>query len=547
MLSADNVKSIYETHKARWDAQKATMRKLKAAYMTRFWGDDSDMTRTEVPKAYAVIESYLGSLYSKNPAVALGDDLRGRGNPEVAQATANLFLANVRPQIEDATRLALIFPCAFLKLSPVNSVDPLKRVVASALPPWEVIVDLTAGSWDDQRYVGHIGMIPVTEASEIYETSQADFSGQTYKKFLDADTTSREESDVESWITTVEIYDLIDDRMLVWSPDYMNGDDFLFSGVTLQTGALDPDLVDGTRDEQAEDIEVFTTGIPFKSASGRPIVPIVPVYFSRDPETPLLGYSLIGRIYDQIREINLLRSYQAAGVRRMARQYLVREGFLDDEAVAKITQGIDGEIITVSLQPGQDLTDSMVAVPNSPIPADIERYAATVENDLNAAGVLAPFTRGEVTKSTATEQNLLASYTSSEIGRMARTRDGAISDIARVYNTVLAVILGDEAEPLALPNPVGPTILSAEDLTGDFTYIAVDSGSTPASDSVKQNNFVQLIPSLVQLGVDPAKVREELIRLFKLPESFNEVVEPPMEEAPMEEAPMEEAPQDLPL
>tara|TARA_R110000868_G_scaffold85760_1_gene241030 strand:+ start:1381 stop:3024 length:1644 start_codon:yes stop_codon:yes gene_type:complete len=547
MLSADNVKSIYETHKARWDAQKATMRKLKAAYMTRFWGDDSDMTRTEVPKAYAVIESYLGSLYSKNPAVALGDDLRGRGNPEVAQATANLFLANVRPQIEDATRLALIFPCAFLKLSPVNSVDPLKRVVASALPPWEVIVDLTAGSWDDQRYVGHIGMIPVTEASEIYETSQADFSGQTYKKFLDADTTSREESDVESWITTVEIYDLIDDRMLVWSPDYMNGDDFLFSGVTLQTGALDPDLVDGTRDEQAEDIEVFTTGIPFKSASGRPIVPIVPVYFSRDPETPLLGYSLIGRIYDQIREINLLRSYQAAGVRRMARQYLVREGFLDDEAVAKITQGIDGEIITVSLQPGQDLTDSMVAVPNSPIPADIERYAATVENDLNAAGVLAPFTRGEVTKSTATEQNLLASYTSSEIGRMARTRDGAISDIARVYNTVLAVILGDEAEPLALPNPVGPTMLSAEDLTGDFTYIAVDSGSTPASDSVKQNNFVQLIPSLVQLGVDPAKVREELIRLFKLPESFNEVVEPPMEEAPMEEAPMEEAPQDLPL
>tara|TARA_R110000822_G_scaffold58002_3_gene145399 strand:- start:433 stop:2076 length:1644 start_codon:yes stop_codon:yes gene_type:complete len=547
MLSADNVKSIYETHKARWDAQKATMRKLKAAYMTRFWGDDSDMTRTEVPKAYAVIESYLGSLYSKNPAVALGDDLRGRGNPEVAQATANLFLANVRPQIEDATRLALIFPCAFLKLSPVNSVDPLKRVVASALPPWEVIVDLTAGSWDDQRYVGHIGMIPVTEASEIYETSQADFSGQTYKKFLDADTTSREESDVEKWITTVEIYDLIDDRMLVWSPDYMNGDDFLFSGVTLQTGALDPDLVDGTRDEQAEDIEVFTTGIPFKSASGRPIVPIVPVYFSRDPETPLLGYSLIGRIYDQIREINLLRSYQAAGVRRMARQYLVREGFLDDEAVAKITQGIDGEIITVSLQPGQDLTDSMVAVPNSPIPADIERYAATVENDLNAAGVLAPFTRGEVTKSTATEQNLLASYTSSEIGRMARTRDGAISDIARVYNTVLAVILGDEAEPLALPNPVGPTMLSAEDLTGDFTYIAVDSGSTPASDSVKQNNFVQLIPSLVQLGVDPAKVREELIRLFKLPESFNEVVEPPMEEAPMEEAPMEEAPQDLPL
>jgi hypothetical protein len=54
---------------------------------------------------------------------------------------------------------------------------------------------------------------------------------------------------------------------------------------------------------------------------------------------------------------------------------------------------------------------------------------------------------------------------------------------------MLSVVLGDEAEALSLPNPVGPTILSADDLTGDFTYWAVDAGTTPMSELAKQNSL----------------------------------------------------------
>jgi hypothetical protein len=118
--------------------------------------------------------------------------------------------------------------------------------------------------------------------------------------------------------------------------------------------------------------------------------------------------------------MNVMRTYQAQGVRRMARQWMVRAGFLSEDGAAKIAQGLDGEFIEIDLNPGQPIEGNIVPVPQAPIPGDIAAYANTVDMDIRDAGLLAPFTRGEVTKSTATEQNLLAAYTSSELGSCSR-------------------------------------------------------------------------------------------------------------------------------
>ena len=541
MLKPAEVLAIVTEHDAYWEQRRPRLREMRRLYMTRFWDVGAprfdSILRTEVPKAYAVVESYLGSLYAKNPSVFVQPDLRGRGNPEVAEATANQYLHTTREQIEDATRLALIYPCAFLKLAPVESVDPLRRVSTAALPPWEVIVDATSSSWENQRWIGHDYLMPLNEARIRYGKRRDQFNSRRYSKWIES-TEGRGETlgfgpssdgDVSEWIRVVEIYDLVHDKLLVWSPDYREGDKFLFKGVKVQVGALDPEA-----EELGDEAPVLvheTTGIPYKSASGRPIVPIVPFYFSRDPDSPLRGYSLIGRSMDQFRELNVMRTYQAQGVRRMARQWLVRMGFLSEDGAAKISQGLDGEFIEVDLQPGTTLEGNIMSVPNPPVPADISIYAQTVEQDISSAGLLAPFTRGEVTKSTATEQNLLAAYTTSEIGRMARTRDEAISEIAECYNVMLSVILGDEGEPLALPNPVGPTILSADDLTGDFTYWAMDQGTTPMAEMVKRQNLERLTPLLLQLGVDGAAVLAEIVRTYDLPEAFAAAAPPPAPEA----------------
>jgi hypothetical protein len=531
MLEPKDVRSILEVHDRYWDAQRDDMRLYKRLYMTRYWDAAAKraidgVLRTQVPKAYKMVESYIGSLYSKNPSVQVEPDLRDRGNPEVAAAVANQYLLKTREQLEDATRLALIYPCAFMKLAPEENIDPLKRVATAALPPWEVIVDATAAAWDQQRHVGHVYLMPLSEAKTRFKKGDSvEFQSRNYSKWIESATASdgsliREDEqtitpDSDKWIRVVELYDILDDKLLIWSPDFANGDEFLFQGVTVQVGAL-PDETQG--EEPEPELVHETSGIPFKSASGRPIVPIIPIYFSRDPDTPLRGYSLIARSADQFREMNYMRTYQAQGVRRMARQWMTRAGFLSEEAAAKIAQGVDGEFIEVDLPPGMPVDGNIVPVPQAPIPADIAEYALTIDADINDAGVLAPFTRGEATGTTATEQQLLASYTSSEIGRMARIRDEVITSMAATYNIILSVVLGNDAEPLALPNPIGPTILSAEDLTGDFGYWAVDAGTTPMSDFTKQQSLERLTPVLVQLGADPKLILEELVRVFQLPQ-----------------------------
>jgi hypothetical protein len=555
MLKPTEVAEIVASHDSYWLSKRDGLRECRALYMTRFWQKDQPyldgVLRTEVPKAYAVVESYLGSLYAKDPSVLVGPDIRDRGNPEVAQATANQFLKTVRTQVEDATRIALIYPCGFLKLAPIESVDPLKRVAVSAIAPWEVIVDDTCGSWENQRYVGHTYLMPLEEARERYGKRRDQYTTRPYVKWIEAahtgggrgyggggDTmvnmTPDKDSPYGEFIRVVELYDLRADKLLVWSPDYKSGEKFLFTGVKVQVGALDDDVAaDADNAEVEKQVVHETTGIPFKTASGRPVVPIVPFYFSRDPDSPLRGYSLLERSADQFRELNVMRTYQAQGVRRMARQWMVRSGFLSEDAAAKISQGLDGEFIEVDVQPGMPLEGNILPVPNTPIPADIGIYAQTVEADINAAGLLAPFTRGEVTKSTATEQNLLASYTSSEIGRMAKTRDEAITSLSAVYNIILSVVLGDEGEPLALPNPLGPTILSADDLTGDFQYTAVDPATTPMNDLAKRAAITELAPLLLQLGADPKTILEELVRTFQLPESFTAPPPPPPAQEPI--------------
>ena len=552
MLTPEQCQSICEQHDLYWDGRRDELRELRNLYMTRFFQTQQPnldgILRTEVPKAYAVVESYLGSLYAKNPAVEVQPDIRGRGNAEVAEATANQYLLTVREQVEDATRLALIYPCGFIKLAPVMSADPLKRVSCAALPPWEVIVDATATSWEQQRYVGHVYLMPLLEACERYSKTPDEFRSRAYSKWIESTGIAGKDQMLglgdptqtppeEQWVKVVELYDLLGDALVVWSPDYQDGQAHLFEGVQVQVGALDEEAAADTERPEG-DIEHETTGIPYKSANGRPVVPIIPLYFSRDPDTPLRGYSLIRRSLDQFRELNVMRTYQAQGVRRMARQWMVRAGFLSEDGAAKISQGMDGEFIEVDLQPGAPLEGNMMPVPQAPIPADITLYSQTVQADIEQAGLLAPFTRGEVTKSTATEQQLLAAYTSSEVGRMARTRDAVITSIAKTYNIMLSVVLGDDAEPLSLPNPVGPTILSADDLTGDFSYWAIDAGTTPMSDLTKQQALERLTPLLVQLGADPSQVLAEIVRTYQLPESFAQRMEPqPLEQQPAAPAP----------
>lgn len=520
MITPKTARTIYEAHNRYWDERRPEMRRLRNAYLMRYWQrsvnyDDSLLIETS--RAYELIESYVASLFVRDPAVVVKPDLRGAGNPELTEEVANNWLINTRREIEDALRLSLIYPFSAMKLTANDTTDILRRVDMTPVGPWDVIVDDAASSWATQRFIGHRYYMPVTTAKEKFGNKQ--YSKRTFARYIDRqdedDTPAyRRDEDsigepVADFILVVEFYDLVKEKMFIWSPDFKNGEKFLYDGMALDIGVSE----DGEEIEQ----EKFD-GIPFQTLSGKPVVPIVPIYMSREPDEPLRGYSALRRVYDQIVEINTIRTFQANGIRKAARQWMVASGLLDPESMAKIAQGQDGEFIEVELSPGQDLRSLIAPVPHSPTPPELEVYEQQVESDFSRGSVMAPFTRGQATKATATEVTALAAYSASEIGRQARERDSAIAQAAQTYVVMLATLMDEGSIIVRLGGKA--QVVQGNDLRGDFQFFAQDSGSTPMSETVKKQELTSIIPTLMQLGVPPDKILRALVRSYDLSEDF---------------------------
>ena len=116
MISPKLVREHYAAHKKYWDEMRPELRRLRAAYMCRYWDKvhTPDQILIETSRAYEFIEGYVASLFARSPAVVVKGDLRGKGNASKVQALVNNYLSGIRNQLEDSTRLGLIYPCSFL-------------------------------------------------------------------------------------------------------------------------------------------------------------------------------------------------------------------------------------------------------------------------------------------------------------------------------------------------------------------------------------------------------------------------------------------------
>jgi hypothetical protein len=302
-----------------------------------------------------------------------------------------------------------------------------------------------------------------------------------------------EGDDLFRYIRLYEIYDLLNNQLYFWSPQYKQGKEWLEKGPA-----------------------------PFFSANGEPIINIVPMYFNRIPDKPLDGYSAMCRIYDQVFETNVIRSFQANAVRKASRQYLVRKGALDEEQMSQIISGIDGVFIEVD---DDSLSGIISPIPQNPMPAELQAYYQMVQSDKDKGSMFAPFTRGESSRASATEIVALAAYTSSEVGRMARERDKSIEYIARVYLGMIGLYL-EETRPEGVVIDSEVMFIRAKDLNDDFVIYALDQASTPISESVRKRELLQSIPLLQSLGVPNKELLSEVVRALGLPDTIMQTVAP---------------------
>lgn len=529
MLTYDAAADIYESHRAYWAERRDRDRLSLRLYLGQYW-DKADifganLTRVETGRGYEIVESTIASLFVREPSIVVAPDIRGGGDEQSVQAILNSILPSYRKAYEAATRNALIFPCGFLKVFPVSSPDPLMRISVAAIEPWHVIVDPAARAWEDQRWVGHIMTISVDEAKARYGKLKK-MQGHSFQVHTSE---QKDEAVVGEFVTIVEFYDMESDRLLVYSPDYTKRD-WLYKGVKVEVGSslvVEP----GAEGEEPEPRETETyTGIPLRSASDRPVIPIIPLFLASDPETPLRGYALMERIRDQLVELTRVRSMQAQGVKKAARQYLARKGAADSKVMEIIQEGVDGEVVEINPPPGVSLAEFMIPIPNLPTPPELEVYARQLDAELARSTMMGPNQRGEAMNSTAREATILAAQASTIIGRYARERDAMIAESARVVALMLAITLGDEPEVLA-PVKGRPIVLTSATLQRDYRYYALDAGSTPVMDEQRRADLERLAPMLIQLGADPRKIGLEISRLYSLPEDLIPEGAPPMAEA----------------
>ena len=495
------IRSIFTDHKDFWKQQAGDLKRYKNAYESKFWKEevyDTTIIRVETADAYGFIESYISSLFSKSPSVVVGADIAATGgDPKLAQAAANRFLYNQREQFEIASRLALIYPYSALKLSPAESDEMLDKVTITAVPCWEVMLDRDATATSDQRFIGHTYYLNMVEAKRKFGAKK--FVAVPKQNYFDegggpVSYTKQDYNDLPDdylYIEIVELYDLLHNEVYYWSPSYKNGDGL-----------------------------ILRSEIPVRTYNDLPLAPIVPLFYSRSPSKPMEGLSSLARLYDQFYEKNILRTYWANAVRRDSRQYLYREGMVDEESLAKITAGIDGAMIAID---SDTLSGIIQPVGVEPISSNFDRYLAAIDGDINRGSSLAPFARGEATKATATEITALAQYSASEIGKLARERDNSMESIINVYLRTL-VLLAEEGDKAVLNVEGEGRVITPEDLEGKFRINALDQGSTPLSDAIRKQNLLSLLPTLQGLGVPPEKIKEEIIRAYELPKNFLEAI-----------------------
>ena len=494
-IKPHDIKTITELHDRYWEDKEHTMFQYKCAYETDFWernrlGSDMQIV-IQTADAYGYIESYIASLFARNPGVIVKSDIRGTGDPRKAQELVNDFLIGHRAAIEDASRLALIYPNSFMKMMPVDNPDIYRRMDITALNPWDVILDRDAKRYEDMRYIGHRYFLPLHEAKAKF--GNKDYAPIARKSYFDRynanDTVDYAgTNEMFLYIEVIEFYDLVNDLIMFYTPQWGQGEKF-----------LDKEM------------------IPFRDHLGKPVIPIIPFYFNRKPDNPIDGYSAMKRIYDQIYETNLIRTFQANGVRKASRQYIVKRGTFDEESMAQVTSGIDGLFIEVD---DDDLAGAIRTMPQNPTPPELQVYYDQVQRDKDKGSIMAPFTRGEATRSSATEIAALAAYTSSEVGRLARERDATIELVASAYINILAVYMDEEDTKDIVILDNRDEIVRASDLRGNFQFFAQDQASTPISESVRKREFIQSIPTLQGLGVPNDVLLSEMVRALGLPESF---------------------------
>jgi len=429
-------------------------RLYKETYLTRFWEtqqagnvrtmqDLPSQIQVEVNRLYGIIESYVAALYPKAARVVVGPGPTLGGDASKVEMVANKWLNQNKTHLRvlKSIRQGLLYPGSGIKIGVDDGPgDVLDRVWFRVIPYWEMVLDNDVYDEDDQRFIGHVYYRPLKEVEDQYGLTG--LKGQPREDYLETNYQKAHQKQRTKVGKGGSSYDP-DDDLFVRVFEVCNMVDTYQSSEGPMKGKFQVFLLDQGIEYNEEPI--FEGPMPYSTRPGDPLPHIVPLIFNSEPEFPLRGISHASRIFPQIQEINVFRSFRANAARRDSRQYLALDGVLTADQMSLITAGVDGLVIPVEdgRLNGRALNNVIVPIQNAPISSNILSYEAQAEADLQRAAGTSPNAYGVPTKATATEVMNLRDYTESEYGRHAMIKDNWVAQIVRVF--LRAIVASMEA------------------------------------------------------------------------------------------------------
>ncbi len=589
--SANNfAQLVYLASGAWWSTRADDVRRAWAAYQVAMAHvqDMGGRARpvVSVPDAATHIDSYLGALFLQNLSFEFGRPLNmggsGKADAESAEAIANKWISSdaVWQEVQRAGLLALCFPGgAGLKVAPRRKPwdrgepvsNPYRMLDAHglyAVAPWDLIIDYAARNPHDQRYIGTRSYLTKAELCARYKIdpkrvtpfldAPADISngvmtgegttgctnaygGPSFSGLLglggtgigagaiDGASAGVSIPDDMMWCDVVELYDLVHDQLIVWSPNVKAPED------------------EGEQSDAGSDM--FIGGllqspckIPLRSCDDEPVVPVSQFGFLSDPTSPMAHNSIMSRVVWQAFEKSFLRTSMLEGTRRDARLWAVTKGVLqgaNEDNIKKLQAPSDGDVLELELPKGASIRDALAMVDQGSLSTNHERYQAMLDSDLERGTPAGQFSRGEAAgaRTTATEVELLASYTTTQFGMLATIRNRVLTSCAAAWIRATHLLLsgsskGREGIVIDVNAQRGgapkPKTITATSINADFTIVVAEGNATPISRAVQRAQSMQLIPMLQQLGVPPAELARYLTDLFdEIPDYVVQAIKSP--------------------
>jgi hypothetical protein len=505
MIGEKDVGQILQVHETWVGSMLLMWERLSGAYADRFWSSlnrspidplmaptspEGTKTKVEVNLLKGWALAILASLYYK------GVQFGARADPfeeEIAQEkveaiaeTVNSYfrLADTESATSQGLQVALLLEgTGAFKIGVDERVkNPMRSVWIEATMPWEVVFDRRARTQRAMRYKGYLRHITQEEFQGMFgrpaEQQELVTLPSTLKVVLNENTQAVQS--IMDHVRLLELYDMTEDEPLLR----------FFTAGLANTGGADVH-------------EVFPVGNtePVKlplTADKEPMNMLIPLVVDSPVEHVLYNLAPALALYRLNTELNFLISDMATGYRRtMGRVLLYLKSKGVDETVLEAIQRGD-DMVLVGLD-GETLEGVFRFVDQQPIHDGVIKYREMLEKSIPQVQLTAGMSRGTPGQYlSATEVQFLSSYTETMIGRMRRTSDAVMTELARNYLKLLSTRVGDKGLDMVLPD--GKKVhLTKVDLGRRWILTMADGATTPMANQQRKVEFVQVEPMLKAL------------------------------------------------